>query len=53
MDRGREGQKERKVIKDRNGGNREGLGLYELTRLALTHPVYFSLLLLMAQLTSI
>jgi len=44
MDKGR---KESRVNKGRNGGNRDGLGLYELARLALTHPVYFSLLLLM------
>ena len=38
---------ENEVIKDRNGGNRDGLGMYELAKLALTHPVYFSFLLLL------
>jgi hypothetical protein len=38
---------EKKVIKDKNGGNGDGFGLYEMTRMAFNHPVYFSLLLLM------
>jgi hypothetical protein len=41
------GQMIRKMFKDRSGGNRDGLGMYELLKLALTHPFYFSLLLLM------
>ncbi|MFC1631755.1 hypothetical protein ACFL1I_07940 [Candidatus Omnitrophota bacterium] len=33
--------------KSRNGGNKDGLGLYEMAKLSLSHPVYFSLLVLM------
>ncbi|MFH1046508.1 MAG: hypothetical protein V1727_06065 [Candidatus Omnitrophota bacterium] len=30
------------MVKSKNGGNRDGLGVYEMVRLALVHPLYFS-----------
>ena len=35
------------MVRSRNGGNRDGLGLYEMMKLALTHPFSFSLVLFM------
>ena len=34
------------MVKSKNGGNRDGLGVYEMAKMALVHPIYFALILL-------
>lgn len=34
------------MVKSKNGGNREGLGVYEMAKMALVHPIYFAFLML-------
>lgn len=35
------------MTRDRNGGDRDGMGLYELLKLALWHPIYYTMVTLM------
>ena len=35
------------MVKSKNGGNKDGLGAYEMAKMALVHPIYFTFLLLM------